>query len=89
MPKRHVRRTLCFAPRLFNRLSPCNRHFQCSMETCGAKIACSAVIVVALGGYMAYGCIKKNGKTFPQGVTAGLSLVLAAYYGIMLNGNVI
>ena len=38
---------------------------------------------------MAYGCIKKGGKTFPQGVTAGLSLVLAAYYGIMLNGNVI
>ena len=38
---------------------------------------------------MAYGCFKKRGKFFPQGVTAGLSLVLAAYYGIMLNGNVI
>lgn len=38
---------------------------------------------------MAYGCFKKGGKTFPQGVTAGLSLVLASYYGIMLNGNVI
>lgn len=54
-----------------------------------APFTCSAVIVVALGGYMAYGCFKKRGKFFPQGATAGLSLVLAAYYGIMLNGNVI
>ena len=51
-------------------------------ESC---VSCCAVIAVALGGFMAYGWWKKR-KAFPQGVTAALSLTLAAFYAIVVKG---